>query len=124
MKDIGLYTENQPYILAMEDADRSTLFKNRWDDDRGITMNCLLNAIDGLVESHGRLLFITALLRPGRIDKEVNIDLCDYDQLQRMFIHCCSISFSHMHALRTHIGRGDNFDPQFQHMKNNITRWQ
>ena len=85
------------YILAMEDVDQSKLFAPRRYDDRsrGISMNCFLNCIDGVVETHGRITIMTAnnvdalkrhkaLVRPGRIDKSVEIGCCDKDQIQRL----------------------------------------
>ena len=99
MKEINYLCENKPYILALEDIDRSALF-DRYRHTDQISMQCFLNEIDGLVESHGRILFLTAndikplqevkqqaLTRPGRIDKEVKVDFCDFDQIQRMMIH-------------------------------------
>jgi chaperone BCS1 len=53
-----------------------------------------LNAIDGVAAGEGRLLFATtnhpekldpALIRPGRIDRRVEIGLADREQLARMF---------------------------------------
>ncbi len=106
MKDINHHTNNKPYIVACEDFDRCNLLGDRYgryDDDsdrKGITVSCLLNEIDGLVESHGRLLFLTAndgeklksidqnaLMRPGRIDQTVEITYCDFDQVQRLLFH-------------------------------------
>ena len=105
MKEINHHTNNKPYIVAFEDFDRCKLFDDRgyrdYDEDRrGISISCLLNEIDGLVESHGRLLFITAnddkklkkfdkkaLMRPGRVDQTVTIDYCDFDQVQRLLFH-------------------------------------
>ena len=99
MKEISYYTSNSPYILAFEDLDRSSIF-DRYGGNGRINIQCLLNEIDGLVETHGRLLFITAnddsvfkevsenaLVRPGRIDRTVNIGVCDFDQVQRLLFH-------------------------------------
>lgn len=108
MKKINYLCKNQPYILALEDVDRCALFEekqtNRWgwappnSKKDTLSMGCFLNEIDGLVESHGRLLFLTAnspetmmsmkaLMRPGRIDKQVTVDYCDFDQIQRLLLH-------------------------------------
>ena len=52
----------------------------------------LLNAIDGVAAQEGRLLFLTtnhpqllsqALVRPGRIDRQVRFDLCTDYQVQQ-----------------------------------------
>ena len=59
---------------------------------RGFTLSCLLNCFDGLYDSEGRIIIITtnhpekldpALIRPGRIDYTINLDLCTIDQLQK-----------------------------------------
>ena len=99
MKEISYYTSNSPYILAFEDLDRSSIF-DRYGRSGNINIQCLLNEIDGLVETHGRLLFITAnddsvfkevsenaLVRPGRIDRTIDIGACDFDQVQRLLFH-------------------------------------
>lgn len=101
MKEINYLCKNKPYILAIEDIDRSRLFSRefRYERDK-ISIACFLNEIDGLVESHGRILFLTAndpdplkkvdqnaLMRPGRIDKIVEVGYCDFDQIQRLLIH-------------------------------------
>lgn len=104
MKKINYLCKNQPYILALEDVDRCSLFDPYQNGRMGLrdknilSMNCFLNEIDGLVETHGRLLFLTAnkpeemttvkaLMRPGRIDKQITVDHCDFDQIQRLLLH-------------------------------------
>ena len=60
-----------------------------------LSMDCLLNVIDGVMETHGRLIFVTAnditplaemaaFLRPGRIDKQIQINYCDDYQFTKM----------------------------------------
>lgn len=101
MTEINYYTNQEGYILLMEDADRSEFFdkeRYRYDEKKQskLTMDCLLNCIDGVLEPHGRILIITsnfpeviqqhkALIRPGRIDKIIKIDNCDVDQIKRMY---------------------------------------
>lgn len=104
MKEINYHTNNEAYILAFEDLDRSNVMTSRdYNDSSKVSMQCLMNEIDGLVESHGRILFITAndytkfdpdynrackaLMRPGRIDRVVKVDYCDFDQIQRLLFH-------------------------------------
>jgi len=94
MNDLLDWVPNGRYILTIEDFDRHQMFTNpkqyNTKKDR-ITMQCLLNIIDGIVETHGRLLFITcndktkiekvnALIRPGRIDKIIEVTHCDDSQ--------------------------------------------
>ncbi|KAG4074105.1 hypothetical protein HA402_014310 [Bradysia odoriphaga] len=61
-----------------------------------VTLRGLLNALDGVASTEGRIIFLTtnyidrldsAMTRPGRVDLKVSIDLPDDDQLFRMFTH-------------------------------------
>lgn len=61
-----------------------------------VTLRGLLNALDGVASTEGRIIFLTtnyidrldsAMTRPGRVDLKVSIDLPDDDQLYRMFTH-------------------------------------
>ncbi len=98
MTGISARTSKRPYILALEDFDRCKLFKPRFDDfnSQGITFPTLLNEIDGVIESYGRILIITAndydkimwlpeaaaLFRQGRVDKKVQLTYCDDYQMK------------------------------------------
>lgn len=86
------------YILTIEDFDRHEMFvsKAKYAKRKDkVTLQCLLNVIDGIVETHGRILFVTcndkqhvekvdALIRPGRIDRTIELDYCDSDQATRL----------------------------------------
>ena len=57
-------------------------------------MSFLLNLLDGILETPGRILIITsnypdrlddALIRPGRIDLNVRVGHCDIDMINQMF---------------------------------------
>lgn len=59
-----------------------------------ITLSGLLNVIDGLFSSHGRILIMTtnhpeildsALIRPGRIDCKFLFDNCNREQIGRLY---------------------------------------
>ena len=99
--------------MVFEDIDRSPLFsadldmnwrgrprinKNDKTTDSAVTMPSLLNLIDGVVEANSRILIMTAndisvltsdankaVVRPGRIDKQVEIRNCDNEQTRQMF---------------------------------------
>lgn len=71
--------------------------KGDGDDDMEPTMDCLLNVFDGIIETQGRLLFLTgndtsplhavpngALLRPGRIDRQVHVPHCTDLQMRKI----------------------------------------
>lgn len=68
--------------LVLEDVD--SVAPGRDDTDRKLSLSGLLNALDGLGASEGRLLFMTtnhpdrldpALIRPGRVDRNIEIGL-------------------------------------------------
>jgi ATP-dependent Zn protease len=55
--------------------------KNKFNKNDKLTLSCILNTIDGVLENYGRILIITtnyaeqldkALIRPGRIDMKIN----------------------------------------------------
>lgn len=105
MNDIIYEVPDKPYILAIEDIDRHDMFKRSWAYEgrkHKVTMQCLLNVIDGVVESHGRILFITcndksriekvrALIRPGRIDRIVEIGHVDGYQATKLICNYFSV---------------------------------
>lgn len=100
-------------IILLEDIDAA--FPNRKDADNDaddndkkkpksietsengtgkVTLRGLLNALDGVASTEGRIIFLTtnyidrldsAMTRPGRVDLKVQIDYPDDDQLNRMF---------------------------------------
>lgn len=102
MSQIHISSQNKPFILALEDADRADIWpkKTRWgyEDPQGkLDIGCLLNEIDGIVQQEGRILIVTcndkeilenvpqgALMRPGRIDKKVCFDYCDFNQAKKI----------------------------------------
>ena len=64
------------------------------DEDKGITLSGLLNAIDGVASHEGRVLVMTtncpdkldeALIRPGRIDMKVHFTNATRAQAQEIF---------------------------------------
>lgn len=101
-------------IILLEDIDAA--FPNRKDADKDddddkdkkkqksietsengtgkVTLRGLLNALDGVASTEGRIIFLTtnyidrldsAMTRPGRVDLKVQVDYPDDDQLSRMF---------------------------------------
>ena len=98
VNDINYYVNNKNYILVCEDIDRIDLFNksyNSYNSKKTISIECILNILDGIIESYGRILILTAndisnlinikaLLRPGRIDKNILINYCDYDQIIKL----------------------------------------
>lgn len=101
LSEITYLASNKPYILALEDFDRCKIFKNNFYDGKfNISIASLLSLFDGVVETHGRILFLTVnnlsilnnidmnvLIRPGRIDKIIKFDYCDEIQIKKI-IQC------------------------------------
>ncbi|HZN35517.1 MAG TPA: AAA family ATPase, partial [Pirellulaceae bacterium] len=82
-------------IVLIEDIDCAFVARKSSEEKTSrITFSGLLNAIDGVAAGEGRLLFATtnhperldpALIRPGRIDRRVEIGHADREQLARIF---------------------------------------
>lgn len=65
----------------------------------GVTLSGLLNVIDGVCSAEGRVLMLTsnspdnldpALIRPGRIDKQILFGNASYQVMEKMFLHIFS----------------------------------
>lgn len=98
---------NSPCIVLIEDIDRYNFVDNtkkRINTDsantdnniEGITLSGMLNVIDSIITVEGRILIITcnhieklddALIRPGRIDKKLNITLLNSKDIEEMVFH-------------------------------------
>ena len=82
-------------VVLIEDIDCAFVARKAGEDKANkLTFSGLLNAIDGVAAGEGRLLFATtnhperldaALIRPGRIDRQVDIGLAERDQMRRLF---------------------------------------
>ena len=87
-------TEEDHRNIKMLGKERWRQLKNLNNDS--ITLADILNIIDGVLETPGRILILTsnypdkldkALLRPGRIDLIIQFKECDSEQLKQMFDH-------------------------------------
>jgi len=84
-------------VVLLEDVD--AIFVDRKPDDRKqgrVTFSGLLNALDGVVATEGRLLFMTtnhidrlddALIRPGRVDCRIKLGEATEEQIVRYILH-------------------------------------
>ena len=68
--------------------------KNKKSDFNTLTLSAVLNLLDGVVSSHGRVLVMTsnhpekldpALLRPGRCDVTVTLGKCSISQIKQFY---------------------------------------
>jgi len=89
-------------IILLEDIDCAFLDRKAQDDNvkyqgmQGVTLSGVLNALDGVVSSEGRIVFMTtnfkellddALIRPGRADLIEYVTYVNEVQLQQAFQH-------------------------------------
>nr|CAH8826484.1 unnamed protein product [Trichobilharzia regenti] len=91
-------------IILLEDIDAAVHSRSKSNDNLlqskayegmpTLTLSGLLNALDGVTSTDGRIIFMTtnyiekldpALIRPGRVDMRVRVDMCDRSQLLKMF---------------------------------------
>jgi chaperone BCS1 len=82
-------------LLLIEDVDCVFKEKRTTGVDTGVTLSGLLNALDGVSSREGRVLFLTtnhperldpALVRPGRVDRKVELGPATPDQARRLFL--------------------------------------
>lgn len=80
-------------MLLLEDIDIVHGAKIRDDGEPGVTLSGLLNGLDGLLTPHGLVTCMTtndvtvidpALIRPGRIDRQMEIGFLDNRQLREL----------------------------------------
>ncbi len=80
-------------IVVLEDVD--AVFHGRESKGDGVTFSGLLNAIDGVASTEGRILVMTtnhkdkldfALIRPGRADVHLRLGPADADMAARLFM--------------------------------------
>ena len=96
MTELSYNTGGEKYILLLEDVERTEFFIADAYRRPTLSMDCFLNAIDGVAEPHGRIIIMTAnepeniirhkaLMRPGRIDKVIEIKACTAEQFKRLY---------------------------------------
>ena len=82
-------------IKACKDDDYEPLKSLKTDEDK-LTLSFVLNVIDGIRETPGRIIIISsnyydkldkALVRPGRIDMCLNMELASHKVIEQMFEH-------------------------------------
>jgi len=102
IEDIDCLTDivkNRRRLIEIEDDKEDeekinkSIYKKRKKKTE-INLSFLLNLLDGILETPGRILFITtnnpelldeALIRPGRIDINLNLGYCSIDMIEEMF---------------------------------------
>jgi hypothetical protein len=65
-----------------------------YDDKRTVSLNALLNNLDGVANNHGRIFILTtnhpevldpALVRYGRVDMSIEVGMCSHEQISNFF---------------------------------------
>lgn len=86
--------EKNKKIIVIEDIDCIFTERKKGDDNNMLTLNGLLNCLDGFTCIEGTVLFLTAnkpesldyaLIRSCRIDNKINLLYCDEYQTKQMF---------------------------------------
>lgn len=87
-------------VKDMEVKHKRTLIEKYSGDDKNenandkLNLSFLLNLFDGILETPGRIIVMTtnhpdrldpALIRPGRIDLNINVDYCTCEMIKEMF---------------------------------------
>ena len=82
-------------LLLIEDVDCVFKSERTTTEQTGVTLSGLLNALDGVSSREGRVLFLTtnhperldpALVRPGRVDRKVELGHATPDQARRLYL--------------------------------------
>ena len=69
---------------------QDSLSHEKWEPSDKLSLSCILNTIDGVLENYGRILIITtnyvdkldsALVRPGRIDVKLHFTKCTNEMI-------------------------------------------
>ncbi|MEW6559274.1 AAA family ATPase [Thiomonas bhubaneswarensis] len=85
----------QRSLLLIEDVDAFFHQRDAAHTQVRLSFSGFLNALDGVATQEGNVLFMTtnhidrldeALIRAGRIDERVALDVCDEDQLRRLYL--------------------------------------
>ena len=70
-----------------------------------LTLDGLLNALDGAVATEGRIVIMTtnhktkldpALVRPGRVEVNVELTFAQREQIERMYLYHCRDAFQQL----------------------------
>jgi len=84
------------------------VFKKNTDPDDKLNLSCLLNIIDGILETPGRIIIMTtnyperidkALLRPGRVDITINLKKASINITNEMLSHFYEINIEEVKKL-------------------------
>ena len=92
--------QSNQYLNQLQKQDKKQLEKDKQEVKEELTLSFLLNLLDGVLETPGRILIITsnyperldkALVRPGRIDLNIHFEYADIDMIKEMLKHFYNI---------------------------------
>lgn len=92
---VSLLASCRGMIVAIEDVDSIYEGRDSKEGSSKLSFSGLLNAIDGIAGSEGRILFMTtnhpdkldsALVRPGRCDRRFDLGDATREQMRRMYL--------------------------------------
>jgi mitochondrial chaperone BCS1 len=98
-------------VILIEDVDAFFNARNKMDGKVEISFSGILNALDGVAAQEGRIVILTtnhrenldaALIRPGRIDKQLELGNANIRQAQDLFLRF----FPQQQALSDALGSG------------------
>jgi cytidylate kinase len=93
-RQIAHRLQNPQNPLTQQDSKQNG--KDKSEAKEELTLSFLLNLLDGVLETPGRILIITsnfperldkALVRPGRIDLNIHFDYADLEMITEMLVH-------------------------------------
>ena len=96
--NFNLETQQQNNITSKNSTNNNQLEE---DKSEQVTLSFILNLLDGILETPGRILIMTsnypdkldkALIRPGRIDVNLKVGYCTLDMIEEMFIFFFKLS--------------------------------
>lgn len=94
--DTRIYTKKETNKKKEEQKKEEQIKKKEDNLDDKLTLSYLLNLLDGVLETPGRVLIMTtnykqnldkALIRPGRIDLDIDFKLCTNETIKEMIYH-------------------------------------
>ena len=109
--------ESREAVLILEDIDVVRATHNREKDstndkDKSVTLAGLLNVLDGVNSPSGLVTIMTtnhlttldpALIRPGRVDMQIEIGFLDDDQLRRLVLWYIGVEVNDFPAIESEI---------------------
>jgi mitochondrial chaperone BCS1 len=101
LEDVDAAAATQSREIRTENSSHVETVSTEVKPQGKVSLSCLLNVLDGVASQEGRVLIMTtnhverldgALIRPGRVDKQVEFGLADKDIIAQLFCNVYSHS--------------------------------